>query len=98
MASQWKSEMPNSCRGPNGKFCKKRSRSQSSGTSSTDQMSDSQSGVAHPNEAQLEAAAAQDDAELQQLMEDDPGQPSGAHQGVPAPVPPSPVLCGAAAA
>ena len=90
--------MPNSCRGPNGKFCKKRGRSQGSGTSSTDQMSDSQSGVAHPNEAQMEAAAAQDDAELQQMMEDDPGQPSGAHQGAPAPVPPSPVLCGAAAA
>ena len=97
--------MPNPHHGPDGKFCKKRSRSQAqlSGTSSTDKMSDSQDGVAVPNQAQMDAAAAQDEAELQLMMAQgaDPDQPSGAHQGVPPPEPPpqykSPVLCGAVA-
>ena len=103
MASQLKSDMPNPHHGPDGKFCKKRSRSQSqlSGTSSTDKMSDSQEGVAVPNQAQMDAAASQDDAELRHMMAQgghqgapppeppaDPGQPSGAHQGVPPPEPP----------
>ena len=97
--------MPNPNHGPDGKFCKKRSRSQAqmSGTSSTDKMSDSQDGVAVPSQAQMDAAAAQDESDLQLMMAQgvDPGQPSGAHQGAPPPEPPpqgkSPVLCGAAA-